>query len=326
MSNKLNNLKETLALINSVLKEFKILIATSIGIVVLIIGFINRESIITGPTSPGTTSPGTTITPPGTTSPGTTTTPPPLTPPPLTPPPLTPFNAPIIYLVDNSGSMGECSSKDEQGKCIKTTEKEYKISEVKNTLIKQIDPQLSGSDLIDKKIGLVEFGNWEEYGSPSIANQKDDEKSIFQCRAIQTRVELGLDNRDQLKEQIERIKPNDAGVTPIGYAINYVVNNVLKGQTDNPAQIILITDGEPNCKNENQLNLCSIIRGLNNDTEIKVHVDLIGYKIKGGENEFKECARDYPEILEYHGDKTNEEELLNTLDYASSYKFLYVLD
>ncbi len=235
-------------------------------------------------------------------------------------------NVPIIYLIDNSGSMGKCSILDNQGKCVKDAEKPYKVDNAKSAVLQKIDPQLSGADLIDRKIGLVEFGNWQDYGDPNIKNLQGEAKSILQCRAVETRVEPELNNRDKIKQELEKIKPNDDGVTPIAYAINYVLKNVLDVDIDNinvSAQIVLITDGEPNCDNEGQMGLCGTISVLKASTVALEpwFVDIIGHKIKTKkeENEFEQCAKKHPKFVTYHGNMTTRDELFNKLDCVSSY-------
>jgi von Willebrand factor type A domain len=190
---------------------------------------------------------------------------------------------PSIILVDNSGSMGICS-KIENKKCIPNAELPYRLDIVKATMRNHI----SQANIHSAKIGLVEFGNYRGYGLPK-------EKA---CSAARTIVSSSVASQMQVINRLDEMKVNDDGKTPIGYAINFTINSILRKQNLLPANILLITDGEPNCDEEYQQDLCDIVSGLSN-RQVQLKIKIIGYKAKGKDNQFIECAKKFPDMVSY---------------------------
>ncbi|MBD1934864.1 MULTISPECIES: vWA domain-containing protein [Cyanophyceae] len=208
--------------------------------------------------------------------------------------------SPLMILLDNSGSMGKCSQKDAQGKCFE--EIPNRIDIVKEAIRERINQ----SDMASTKIGLVEFGNYKSYGTK--------ERS---CEAVKTLTNLEINNNRKINEGLGQIQANDDGPTPISYAIKSVVAD-LESQHLLPARILVITDGEPNCKPETKEPwFCGIIGTFaNNQPPVEIKVDIIGYKATGKDGEFLECAKKYPDFFYYWGSANSPPELARKLKDA----------
>lgn len=217
-------------------------------------------------------------------------------------PSITP-GSPLVILLDNSGSMGKCSQKDEQGKCLIDQERPYRIDIVKEAVRKRINQP----DLASTNIGLVEVGNYRNYGLSK-------EKS---CEAVKTISGPKSNNTSTITQGLNQIQANDDGTTPIAYAIQSVVYD-LEANKLLPGRILLITDGEPNCKKETKNNwVCGIIGSLvNNQPPVDIKVDVIGYKATGKDQEFFDCAEKYPGVFTYWGSANNPQELERKIEDA----------
>lgn len=197
-----------------------------------------------------------------------------------------------VILVDNSGSMGRCSKIDSQEKCVPDAEQPYRIESVKD-IIRQ---RISQGSFSSSKIGLAEFGNWKSYGL-SYENR---------CQAFKPLVLPSTDSRNKVSEALKEINTNDDGVTPIGFAINAVVEDIFRKYDLFPAKIVLISDGDPNCVKEYKINLCDIVAGLvGRGVDLKIKI--FGYKAKGKDNEFRSCANKFPGMVEYFPSETPAE-------------------
>lgn len=203
--------------------------------------------------------------------------------------------SPLVIMLDNSGSMGKCPHKDAQGECTLGPEKQYRIDDAKKIL----SSILKESNFSSTKLGLVEFGNYQGYGKPWGER----------CKAVKTLAEPGFNNERKIIRALDKVKPNDDGVTPVTNAINFVVNN-LKRKKILPAKILMISDGEPNCEDEFSVDLCGLIGTyVNADPPIELKLVIIGYKAKGKDSKFVECAKKYPGRVYYLGSASTPEEL-----------------
>lgn len=212
--------------------------------------------------------------------------------------PLDISNETLVILVDNSGSMGRCSSEPQtQSKCVPKIE-------VSKDVVRQ---KLAEADLKSSKIGLVELGNWKSYGL-DYQNR---------CKAVKPLVLPSIGGRNQVIDALKNIQANDDGVTPIGFAINAVVHDILKKYNLLPANIILVSDGDPNCEKEYKINLCDIIAGLAG-RGVALHLHIIGYETNGKDNEFTSCAKKYPGMVHYWGSANNRKELEDKIDKVLS--------
>lgn len=241
-------------------------------------------------------------------------------------------NIPLLILLDNSGSMGVCSlTKKENGKdvCIPNAEKPYKIDVVKKVILDRLDSSNSIADLGSTRIGLVEFGNWQSYGSlgtpEPILTSAD---SRFKCEAVKVLAEPKINNHQELISILSgnTIMANDSGVTPLGFAINSVIYDVLEPKKLLPARILLVTDGKPNCTNEHKIKFCDIVAGLK-ERKVDLTIDIVGYKADNidpstgqkNDKEFTDCTDRYPKFFRYLGSKNTTSELSGIIDYLVSY-------
>lgn len=208
---------------------------------------------------------------------------------------------PVVILLDNSGSMGRCSVVDADGNCVLDIEKPYRIDVVKDA----IGQRIAKTSMPSSKIGLVEFGNWQSYG----VNQEDKRD---RCEAVETLVLPEVNNQNKVVAALPKIQANDAGVTPIGFAINAVVNDIFRKYNLFPGKILLISDGNPNCIDQYKMDLCDIIASLAG-RGVELEVDIIGYKANGQDSEFRKCADKYA-MVRYLGSADNRQELDDALD------------
>jgi hypothetical protein len=195
----------------------------------------------------------------------------------------------VVILVDNSGSMGRCSVRDSQGKCLLDAEQPYRLESVKDVLSQRI----SQGSFTGTKVGLVELGNWKSYGL-SYENR---------CDALKPLVFPRMNSRDEISESLREININSNGVTPIAFAINAVVQDIFRKSNLFPAKIALITDGAPNCTEKYKNNLCDIVAGLA-ARKVDLEIDIFGFKAKGQDDEFISCAKKFPDMVKYFPSET----------------------
>lgn len=246
----------------------------------------------------------------------------------------TPFSSssPLVILLDNSGSMGICSiTRKEDGNdiCIPNAEKPYKIDVVKKAILHRLDASNSIADLGSTRIGLVEFGNWQSYGSLGTPKPiPSDANSRFKCEAVKVLVQPELNNHQKLINVLSgnTITANDSGVTPLGFAINSVIYDVLEPKKLLPARILLVTDGKPNCTDEHKFRFCNIVASLK-EQGVELTIDIIGYKASSidqstgqkNDKEFDDCAKKYSTVVRYLGSKDTLSELSTVVDRLMSY-------
>jgi von Willebrand factor type A domain len=208
---------------------------------------------------------------------------------------------PLVIIVDNSGSMGECPEVDSQGNCKINKSDSYRIDDVK----KAINDRIAQPDIASTQISLVELGNYKEYGKTKAQS----------CQAVRTLLPVGVHGKSEFESALNKIKHNSYGATPLTYAIESVVSDLeTKQKKILPTRILVITDGKPNC-NEGYLpnHICRIFDSFDSG-HIDVKIDIIGYKAKGQDKEFIECAEKHPGILTYLGSPNNLRNLGQTIN------------
>jgi von Willebrand factor type A domain len=206
---------------------------------------------------------------------------------------------PLVIIIDNSGSMGRCSVSDSQNNCILDKETPYRIDIVKQIVSEKIKQMSSTS-----KIGLVEFGNYKEYNKINNSNKKP-------CEAVQILVKPVTGSRDKVLKYLQEIKANDDGVSPLGFSLRAVYNDILRDLT--PAKILLISDGAPNCLPENKESMCDLFDGWS-ERKIDLKMHIIGYKVNPKDTEFINCAKRHPGMVSYEGSTENPKELEEKID------------
>jgi hypothetical protein len=206
---------------------------------------------------------------------------------------------PLVVIIDNSGSMGECPETDSQGKCKLNKSESYRIDDVK----KAIGDRITQPDMVSTKISLVELGNYKEYGQTKAQS----------CQAVSTLLPVGVHDISEFDIAFKKIKPNGYGATPLTFAIESVASNLEKNNLL-PARMLIVTDGKPNC-NEGYLakHICRLF-GSFDSGHIDVKIDIIGYKARDQDSEFVECAKKHPGILTYLGSPNNIQDLGQTID------------
>lgn len=185
----------------------------------------------------------------------------------------------IMYIVDNSGSMGKCESYNQTtGQCQpRLNEDEYPINDVKRQLSKEFQDKNLGSNVVPTptqnisgkrvatkiKTGLIEVGG--EY-----------KRGQSKCNAI-THVIPRLNNQNELSNSLEKIDANDSGVTALveglkkaESAIGVDLRNPFNFSLSN--NIIFFTDGDKdNC--EENIDFCEAVkRDIPKDFNIRLNI------------------------------------------------------
>jgi hypothetical protein len=196
-----------------------------------------------------------------------------------------PPGSPIVILLDNSGSMGNCVPLNLEG-CSVPEPGKTRIDIIKKLVLARV----AQADLVKTKIGLVSMGDYKRQGLPK-------EKA---CDAVETLLLPNDNSRNKFAEALQRIQPNDYGATPIANAIEHTATQLQK-EALLPARILLITDGQPNCdQGISRKNICQAVRFLATE-KIDLKIDIVGYKAEGKDKEFRECSEKYPDIIKYWG-------------------------
>jgi von Willebrand factor type A domain len=159
----------------------------------------------------------------------------------------------LIFLLDNSGSMGEPYNGD------------TKINSAKDSIRHAITSRKTDS----MKMGLIELGGHCEA------------KELVQPR---------VNNQEVIIEALKQVNPRpyrDAA-TPIAEGIAKA--SIILKENPGPHKIILVSDGEANCagKNEFPLSGCDMVASLRNQN-IKFELNLIGYGLNSLNNEQAKC-------------------------------------
>jgi von Willebrand factor type A domain len=213
-----------------------------------------------------------------------------------------PPGSPIVILLDNSGSMGNCVPLNSGGCSVPELGK-TRIDIIKKLILTRV----TQTDLARTRIGLVEMGDYKRQGLPK-------EKA---CDAVETLLLPSDNSRNKFAEALQRIQPNDYGATPIANAIEHTATQLQK-KALLPARILLITDGQPNCNQGiSRKNICQAVRFLATE-KIAVKIDIVGYKAENKDNEFRECAEKYPGVIKYWGPFDNPTEVADAIDKSTA--------
>ena len=160
----------------------------------------------------------------------------------------------MVLILDNSGSMQD---KDTNGR--------NKLAAAKQVVKDYIDnPRLNPT-----KIGLIELGGV--------------------CEVTELVPIGGLSNRDKIKSAMNIVipPPYDKGATPITDALQLAIDKLQKkGGT---SQIILVSDGEPNCYDKNPKKPSELIEEARKKG-INFELEMIGYGQNIQDKEFRSIA------------------------------------
>lgn len=158
----------------------------------------------------------------------------------------------LMLVLDSSGSMKE--------KVGGTT----KIAAAKDALGTVID-QLP----TEQEVGLRVYG-------AKVFSAKDKGA----CTDSQRVVDLGTDNRSDLKSAVAKYKPY--GETPIGYALQQAGKDL---GADGQRTIVLVSDGEPTCVPDP----CKVAKDLSKDG-ISLRIDVVGLDVSGKARDQLKCV------------------------------------
>lgn len=218
-------------------------------------------------------------------------------------PKLDPGN-PLLIVLDNSRSMGKCKIISEEGACKIDAPLPIKINIVKVALRAKINQLNLGLT----PIGLVKFGDL----------QADKIRHSSECQVLDILEEPRINNEQEILKALDTIEPNDSGETPISFAIDALIRDMQADKLPS-SRLLLITDGEPNCKKYSQKNFCEIIASyVNSSTPTDFKLDIIGYKRFQSQNSFKNCESKFPSIVKYIGTTNNLPELEEAIFYVLS--------
>jgi len=161
----------------------------------------------------------------------------------------------LMLVLDSSGSMKEPAAGGQT-----------KIAAAKQALGTVVD------DLPDdREVGLRVYG-------AKVFSGKDPGA----CTDSQRVVDLGTDNRDELRRAISTYRPY--GETPIGYALQQAGEDL---GDDGQRTIVLVSDGEPTCRPDP----CRVARQLSQDG-IDLRIDVVGLDVSGKARDRLRCIAD----------------------------------
>ncbi|SDS04891.1 VWA domain-containing protein [Microlunatus soli] len=159
----------------------------------------------------------------------------------------------MMLVMDSSGSMKE-----------KLSDGKTRISAAKSALNTVIGG-LPGS----QQVGLRVYGA-----------KVFDRSDKGACTDSQRVVDLGTDNRDDLKAAVEKYKPY--GETPTGYALQQAGKDL---GNDGQRTIVLVSDGEPTCAPDP----CEVAGDLA-EQGIDLKVDVVGLDVSGKARSMLQCV------------------------------------
>lgn len=175
----------------------------------------------------------------------------------------------LVLVLDASGSMGEPAGGGGT-----------RIAAAKKALDEVVDALPD-----DQEVALRVFGSEVEFADLPGA-----------CEDSERVVDLGTDNRDELRSAVEEYEPY--GETPTGYALREAGKD-LGG--DGPRSIILVSDGEPTCDPDP----CEVARELSADG-VDVRIDVVGLSVSGAARETLECVADKGNGTYYDADDADD--------------------
>ena len=126
------------------------------------------------------------------------------------------------------------------------------------------------------------------------------------CKDSQKVVDLGTDNRDQLRAAVSSYKPY--GETPIGYALQQAGKDL---GSEGRRTIVLVSDGEPTCDPDP----CKVAKNLSKDG-IDLKIDVVGLDVSGKAREKLRCIADSGNGTYYDAD--DAESLTDSLTVSST--------
>lgn len=116
------------------------------------------------------------------------------------------------------------------------------------------------------------------------------------CQDSQRVVDLGTDNREELRAAVESYRPY--GETPTGYALRQAGEDL--GE-EGQRSIVLVSDGEPTCDPDP----CPVARQLVRDG-VDVRIDVVGLSVSGAAREQLQCVADAGRGTYYDADDVEE--------------------
>lgn len=187
--------------------------------------------------------------------------------------------AKVELVLDASGSMAE-----------PTADGTPKIEVARTALRKVVDGLPA-----DAHTGMRVYGATQ----PGI---KDTPKA---CSDSQQVVPIGTDNKDRLRQEIRRYKPQ--GQTPTGYALKKAAGDL---GDKGPRTIILVSDGKATC----DIDPCDVAKTLTKKG-INLRIDVVGFKVEDTARTQLQCVAESGGGTYY--DATDAEDLTAALKAAS---------
>jgi Ca-activated chloride channel family protein len=184
----------------------------------------------------------------------------------------------LMLVLDSSGSMKE--------KVAGTT----KIAAAKDALGTVIDKLPA-----NQQVGLRVYG-------AKVFSAKDKGA----CTDSQRAVDLGTDNRTNLKSAVAKYKPY--GETPTGYALQQAGKDLGK---DGQRTIVLVSDGESTCSPDP----CKVAAELA-ESGVQLHIDVIGLNVSGKARNQLQCIAGSGNGSYY--DAQDADDLVGALDTLST--------
>lgn len=185
----------------------------------------------------------------------------------------------MMLVLDSSGSMKETAG----GGQTKIAAAKRALGDVISTL-----PD-------DQTVGLRVYG--------AKVFSRDDAGA---CKDSQRVVDLGTDNRDQLRKAVSSYQPY--GETPIGYALQQAGKD-LGGEGQRT--IVLVSDGEPTCDPDP----CKVAKDLSKNG-IDLKIDVVGLDVSGKARNALRCIADSGNGTYYDAD--DAESLTDSLTVSST--------
>lgn len=187
------------------------------------------------------------------------------------PAPAAPSDSPgkLVLVLDASGSMAEPTGGGGT-----------RIDAAKRAL-----DEVVGDLPDDQEVALRVFGSEVEFADQPGA-----------CEDSERVVDLGTDNRDELRSAVQDYGP--FGETPTGFALREAGKDL---GDSGPRSIILVSDGEPTCDPDP----CEVARELAGDG-VDVRIDVVGLSVSGSARETLECVADAGNGTYYDADDADD--------------------
>lgn len=147
----------------------------------------------------------------------------------------------------------------------------------------------------DQEVALRVYGSEVEFADQPGA-----------CEDSERVVDLGTDNRDELRSAIRAYEPY--GETPTGYALQEAGKDL---GDSGPRSIILVSDGEPTCDPDP----CEVAEDLAGDG-VDVRIDVVGLSVSGDARRTLECVADAGHGTYY--DAVDEDDIVDSLTTSAA--------